>query len=257
MLALAITLLAAATFGILYAAVAQGQDSDGAITGLTLSSDTPGTLTVSWDPSSPDPTDHRVNWAKSSEDYASWTSDDGNLYPTATSVDLTGLDPGVEYKVRVRARYRDGDDADSPWSGPWAQESLQVAAEEPQGEEETPTPEPEPTATPEPEATPEPGALGNVTAEDTGTLGLLISWQAPAEPHDQPTDYRVNWAKSRRGILVLDIRRRQPLPHRDIGGPDRPGAGRGIQGPAAGPLPGRRRREQPLGRALDGDNSPG
>ena len=60
MLALAITLLAVAIFGILYAAVAQGQNSDGALTGLTLSSDTPGTLTVSWDPSSPDPTDYRI-----------------------------------------------------------------------------------------------------------------------------------------------------------------------------------------------------
>ena len=188
MLALAITLLAVATFGILYTAAAQ--NSDGAITGLTLSGNSPGTLAVSWDPSSPDPTDYRVNWAKSDKEFPSWTSDNGNLYPTATSVDLTSLDPGVEYKVRVRARYWDGDDADTPWSGPWAQESLQVAAEEP------PEPEATPPATPEPEATPEPGTLGNVTTEDTGDLGLLISWQAPAEPHDQPTDYRVNWGKS-------------------------------------------------------------
>jgi hypothetical protein len=34
MLALAITLLAVATFGILYTAAAQNQNSDGAITGL-------------------------------------------------------------------------------------------------------------------------------------------------------------------------------------------------------------------------------
>ena len=195
-LMLAITLLAAATFGILYTTAAQGQNSDGALTGLTLSSNSPGTLAVSWDNSSPDPTDYRINWAKSSEEFPSWTSDDGNLYPTAASVDLTGLDPGIEYKVRARTRYWDGDDADSPWSGLWVKKSLRVAAEEPQEEEETPTPEPEPAATPEPEATPEPGALENVTAEDTGDLGLLISWQPPSEPHDQPTDYRINWAKS-------------------------------------------------------------
>ena len=87
---------------------------------------------MSWDPSSPDPTDYRVNWAKSSEEYPSWTSDDGNLYPTATSVDLTGLDPGIEYKIRVRARYWDGDDADSPWSGPSAEITAQVTLPLPQ-----------------------------------------------------------------------------------------------------------------------------
>ena len=132
MLALAITLLAAATFGILYIAVAQGQNSDGALTGLTLSSDSPGTLAVSWNPSSPDPTDYRVNWAKSSEKYPSWTSDDGNLYPTATSVDLTGLEPDVEYKVRLRPRYLGGEDENSPWAGPWTEITARVEQPLPQ-----------------------------------------------------------------------------------------------------------------------------
>ena len=146
-LALAITLLAVATFGILYAAVAHGQNSAGALTGLTLSSDTPGTLTVSWDHSSPDPTDYRINWAKSSEEFPSWTSNDGNLYPTATSVELTGLDQGVEYKVRARARYWDGDNADNPWGGPWAEGTLQVKGNpQPEQAEEPPQPDQPPPA---------------------------------------------------------------------------------------------------------------
>ena len=58
----------------------------------------------------------------------------------------------------------------------------------------TPTPEPRPTLAPSP--TPVPGALGEVTAIDDGSGGLVIKWQAPASPHDQPTDYRVNWAGS-------------------------------------------------------------
>ena len=36
-------------------------ESHGALTGLTLTSDAPGTLTVSWDAASPTPTDYRVD----------------------------------------------------------------------------------------------------------------------------------------------------------------------------------------------------
>ena len=50
---LAIMLLVAATVGALYVEVAQAQGVDGAITGLTLISDAPGTLTVSWETGQP------------------------------------------------------------------------------------------------------------------------------------------------------------------------------------------------------------
>ena len=71
----------------------QAQGSNGTITGLTLTSDTPGTLTVSWDTTSPTPTDHRIDWAKTDEDYQSWKVDEGHQYPapsatTATIADL-------------------------------------------------------------------------------------------------------------------------------------------------------------------------
>ena len=184
-------LLAAATFGALYIAVLQAQEANGAITGLRLSSETRGTLAVSWDTASPTPTDYRVNWAKSGESYPSWTSEAGNRYPAGTSLELTGLDQGAEYEVRVRARYYKGTHAGSPWSGPWEEASLQVAGNT-QPDTATPTPEP----TPVPSPTPVPGALGEVTAIDDGSGGLVISWQAPAAPHDQPTDYRLNWAGS-------------------------------------------------------------
>ena len=63
-LALAVLLIAAAAFGgFHYIAVAQAQDADGAITGLTLGSDSPGTLDVSWNTPSPHPTDYRIDWA--------------------------------------------------------------------------------------------------------------------------------------------------------------------------------------------------
>ena len=86
-LALAVLLLAAAVTSGLYIATVQA-GSNGAITGLTLTSDTPGTLTVSWETASPTPTDYRVDWAKSDEDYQSWKVDEGHKYPapTATTV---------------------------------------------------------------------------------------------------------------------------------------------------------------------------
>ena len=97
---LAIMLLVAATVGALYVEVAQAQGVDGAITGLTLSSEAPGTLTVSWDAASPVPTDYRIDWATSDEEYKSWTVDDGHVYPaeTATAATITDLSHDTEYK---------------------------------------------------------------------------------------------------------------------------------------------------------------
>ena len=159
-----------------------------------MSSNSPGTLTVSWDTPSPTPTDYRVDWAKSSESYRSYKVDEGHVYPegSLTTLTITDLEAGTEYKVRMRARYNQGEHADSPWSGPWQEASLAVAAE----------PTPEPTAEPTPEPTAEPteepesGAIGSPTATDDNAGGLVIAWQAPQAPHDAPTDYRVNWARS-------------------------------------------------------------
>ena len=78
---MAIILLAATATSGLYMGTVQAQSSRGAITGLTLTSDAPGTLTVSWEAASPTPTDYRVDWAKSDEDYQSWKVDEGHLYP--------------------------------------------------------------------------------------------------------------------------------------------------------------------------------
>ena len=186
---LAAILLAVVTIGAFYFSVVQAQEANGAITGLTLTSDTPGTLTVSWDTASPAPTDYRVDWAKSTEEYQSWKVDEGHIYPaeTATTVTITDLAHDTEYKIRMRARYYKGEHEGKSWGGPWAEESLQVAANT-QQEPATPTPEPTPT--------PAPGALDEVNSTDDGSGGLVLSWQAPAAPHDQPADYRVNWAKS-------------------------------------------------------------
>ena len=187
---LAAILLAAVAISTVYFSSAQAQGADGAITGLTLTSTTAGTLTVSWDAASPPPTDYRVDWAKSTEDYKSWKVDDGHVYPaeTATTTTITDLAHNTEYKIRMRARYYRGEHEGKSWGGPWAEATITVAGEP----AETPTPEP----VQEEESTTEAGAIDTLTATDDATGQLVLTWGSPAAPNATPTDYHVSWAKS-------------------------------------------------------------
>ena len=198
---MAIILLAATATSGLYMGTVQAQSSRGAITGLTLTSDAPGTLTVSWEAASPTPTDYRVDWAKSDEDYQSWKVDEGHLYPaeTATAATITDLDHDTEYKIRMRARYYRGEHEGKSWGGPWAADTITVAGEP--AEAPTPEPaeeEPEPAEEePAPEdTTPPAGTIDTITATDDEAGQLMLIWTAPAAPNADPTDYHVNWAKS-------------------------------------------------------------
>ena len=88
----------------------------GAVDGLTLKSLAPGELHIEWEVPESNPTDYRVNWAPFQQSFPSWREDYGNDYLADSSLTLQGLDPGVRYKVQVRARYRGshlrGHDAD-------------------------------------------------------------------------------------------------------------------------------------------------
>ena len=185
---LAAILLAAVTISTFYFSSAQAQANKGAITGLTLTSDAPGTLTVSWDTASPTPTDYRVDWAKSSEDYTSWKVNNGHVYAaeTATTTTITDLDHDTEYKIRMRARYYRGEHEGKSWGGPWATATITVAGEP----AETPNPEPSP------EPTPAPGTIDTLAATDDDAGQLVLTWDPPAAPNAAPTDYHVNWAKN-------------------------------------------------------------
>ena len=195
-LAAVITTLALSSF------TAEAQGNPGAIANLQLTSTTAGTLTVSWDAASPTPTDYRVDWAKSTEDYQSWKVDDGHVYTaeTATTTTITDLSHDTEYKIRMRARYYRGEHEGKSWGGPWATATTTVAGEP----AETPTPEPvqqppkeEPVQQqsrddPDPPA----GTIDTLAATDDAAGQLLLTWEAPAAPNADPTDYHVNWAKS-------------------------------------------------------------
>ena len=191
---LAALLLATVAITTFYFSSAQAQGADGAIAGLTLTSTTAGTLTVSWDAASPVPTDYRIDWAKSGEDYKSWKVDEGHKYPdpSATTATIADLDHDTEYKIRMRARYYRGEHEGKSWGGPWATATITVAGEP----AETPTPEPvkeEPVQQP-PRDAPDPpaGTIDTLTAADE-TGQLLLTWTAP---NSDPTDYHINWTKS-------------------------------------------------------------
>ena len=133
------------------------------ISGLSLASNAPGELTITWDEADLTPSDYRIIWAKDGENYQSWRSSDGNAYPTGASYVITGLDSDAVYKVQVRARYYRGDYTADPWSGPWSVETTLTVASEP-------------VTTPEPELEPEPETAQQQTTEPE------ISQQQMAEP---------------------------------------------------------------------------
>ena len=189
-LAAVITTLALSSF------TAEAQGNSGAVANLQLTSTSAGELTVSWDAASPTPTDYRVDWAKSGEDYQSWKVDDGHVYTaeTVTTTTITDLTHDTEYKIRMRARYYKGEHEGKSWGGPWATATITVTGEPAEPVQQPPKEEPvqqPPRDAPDPPA----GTIETITAaDDTGQL--LLTWTAPAAPNADPTDYHVNWGKS-------------------------------------------------------------
>ena len=154
------------------------QSDPGTISQLTLTSDAPGDLTISWSMPSETPSDYRISWAPSSESYPSWkdanTSIKGNSYPagSSTSLTFTGLTEGEIYKIRMRARYNAGEHASNPWSGPWISAAGTVSSTP--VEDPTPAPTEEPVEDPTPAPTEEP-------VEETTPPSVTLSATTPVE----------------------------------------------------------------------------
>ena len=64
------------------------QEEPGAMPGLTLTSENPGELVISWNGPEPAPSDYRISWAPTSKGHISWQDDNeadrGNAYPQGT-----------------------------------------------------------------------------------------------------------------------------------------------------------------------------
>ena len=114
------------------------EPEDGAIGSPTATDDNAGGLVIAWQaPQAPHdaPTDYRVNWARSDDDYPSYTEEHGNAHPATPTHTLEGLDRDTEYKIRIRARYSPNGQYDAHWSGPWTEITARVVSSPPDTQE--------------------------------------------------------------------------------------------------------------------------
>ena len=195
LIGLVVWIVAATPSGILRSVHAQ--ENSRAIGAVRVESNQPGVLEVSWDAPTATPREYRVMWARVDESFPSYRDNYGNAYPTEPTYTITGLDEGVRYKVKVRARY---DDYPGDWS---AHAEAVVAAAAPTATltpTATDTSIPTATATPTSTATPIPTATAATNSRAIGAVSLAsnqpgvleVSWDAPTAT---PRDYRIIWTR--------------------------------------------------------------
>ena len=153
------------------------QEDVKAIHNLELESTQPGELEVTWDVPTETPHDYRLSWARVGESFRTWTDVSGNAFPTSPSYTITGLDEGVRYKVKVRARY-------NGTSGDWSENVEAAVASAPSA---TPTPTPTATHTPTATATHTPTATATHTATHTPTSTPTATPTHTATPTPTPS----------------------------------------------------------------------
>ncbi len=147
-----------------------GPDYSRTLSVIRVENGQPGVLEISWDVPAETPIDYRVSWAPVGEDFPSGRDEPGNAFPTAPTFTAIGLDPGVRYQVRVRARYQD---ANGDWSAPV--EAVVVSAS-------TSTSASAPSTVP-------PGQPQDLQA-DVAQNSVSLSWSAPAD-NGSVTGYQI------------------------------------------------------------------
>ena len=151
--------------------VVQAQAERGAIPSLNLASSEPGQMVITWETPDPAPTDYRLRWAPTSENFLSYRDDNeaqrGNLYPLGgvTSLTLNNLTPGDSYKVQMRSRYYNADRSVRESSGPWTATTTQRVKDNP------------------------PAAPTGLIAARIGHSVLTLTWDDPQD--DTITGYRI------------------------------------------------------------------
>ena len=153
------------------AAPADAQAEAGAIPSLTLESNEPGQLVITWATPDPVPTDYRIRWANASMGFPSYNAPNeperGNVHPAgdANTLTLDNLTPGENYKVQIRARYYNADRTVHERSGPWTATATQRVKAHP------------------------PAAPTGLTASQVAHDSLTLTWNDPQEAGI--TGYRV------------------------------------------------------------------
>ena len=179
---------------------AEAQASETAVGGVTVTSPNPGELVITWDAPTRAPGDYRVTWKKSTAKWPSYKNENtalgGNAFPTERSLTVTDLEEGTAYKVRVRARYLDGDgnvEESGPWSDPPVE--LTVSSEPPPEEEE------------EVEGGSDQGGTTNPPTKPTGInygathFSVLLTWDDPDD--DSITGYQILRGDDEDNLAVL------------------------------------------------------
>ena len=155
------------------------------VNSLTLASDTAGQLAITWNQPSDEPTDYRIMWAPADEDYLSYSAENtdqsGNSYPAGdvTTLTLTGLPGGSNYKVMMRARYHNAETNEYS-SGPWTSDVSQRVRNDP------------PTA---------PTELSLTETTSKSQTSIDLAWTAPS--HDDLTGYRIGRGATADSLTVL------------------------------------------------------
>ena len=165
-------LLASMVFmGSALTGTAQAQDEHGAIPSMALASGEPGQLVITWETPSPAPTDYRIRWANTDLGWLSWSgtneTERANEYPLGdvTTLTLSGLTPGDDYKVQIRSRYYNADRSVHESSGPWTNTATQRVKDHP------------------------PAAPTGLAASQVAHDSLTLTWNDPQD--DNITGYRI------------------------------------------------------------------
>ncbi len=125
------------------------QSAADAPTGLAVSAGAAaGELAVSWDAHAIATRDYRLSWAPLGEDFRHYRDLTGNAYPTDASYTISGLTPGGQYKVRVKARFAGQAVRASAWTDTVTASAAESVTTDSEGVESefvfVPTTEPEP-----------------------------------------------------------------------------------------------------------------
>ena len=188
LLAVALTILA--TSAMTAPAPAHAQAEPDAIPSVTLESNQPGQLVITWQPPQQAPTDYRIRWTNTNLNWLSWKDTNeaqrANEYPLAgvTTITLNDLTPGDTYKVQMRSRYYNPDRTARQKSGPWTATATQRVKNHP------------------------PAAPTSLTTSEVAHDSLILSWDNPNDANI--TGYRIQRGTDANSLNTIEANTGSP-----------------------------------------------